>query len=294
MRDWTTEFKSYLADDNEIALCLKLTLSSNTIIRLTDRDTNITVGADTYISDQGFFTSVFDSSIKNSADTYELNLPYYEDGIVKTDLLAEEMKGASFELYLCPVSDLSLGLALLFSGTIGQHTIKDQDFDLELRSLSHKFQNNVGEVYSPLCRVKRFGYGQCGVGLIVADYTESGTVASVLSNKKFTCTDIVSPARVLVDDWYSSGEVIWTSGDNNGLIHRVRFHTYDAGTHTIELEYPSNYVFAVGDTFDIVAGCNRTRERCFVFNNVINMQAEPDMPGSKWAVIPDAKAMLGK
>ena len=36
----------------------------------------------------------------------------------------------------------------------------------------------------------------------------------------------------------------------------------------------------VGDTFDIIAGCDKTRETCqSKFSNIINFRGEPDVPG---------------
>jgi len=50
---------------------------------------------------------------------------------------------------------------------------------------------------------------------------------------------------------------------------------------TVGLSLPMGKSIQVGDTFDIIAGCDKTRETCHSkFNNIINFRGEPDVPGT--------------
>jgi uncharacterized phage protein (TIGR02218 family) len=295
MKDWSRELRDYLAGNNEIAYCLKLALVSGRTYYFTDRDHDITVGGHTWLYSPGFFTSDIQTTSKSSTDNLDLVGAYAdfkEYGITRDILTARELEGATFELYICAVTDLTIPLGLLQSGEVGRITIKDNDYSIELRSLSQRLQQDEGDLYSPTCRVRKFGYGQCGHDLVVADYTESGTVATVTSNKVFTITDITAPARVLVNDWYSYGAVVWLTGENAGLEHKIRDHGYSGGIHTIELDYPTPYDIVVGDAFNIIAGCDRSTTACKKFGNIVNFQGEPYVVGDKSKEYADPRDLM--
>lgn len=48
---------------------------------------------------------------------------------------------------------------------------------------------------------------------------------------------------------------------------------------TIQLFEPVPYPLTIGDTLTAIAGCNKSIEACKNFNNIINYQGEPHIPG---------------
>lgn len=79
------------------------------------------------------------------------------------------------------------------------------------------------------------------------------------------------------DDFFQVGRTDFTSGNNNGFEMELRVWT--SSIARIELLLPMPRVINVGDTLDMIVGCNLTRERCKFFLNIIHMRAEPFMPG---------------
>lgn len=79
-------------------------------------------------------------------------------------------------------------------------------------------------------------------------------------------------------DWYGNGVVRWTSGANSNMLCKVTAYNSD-GTFTLQVPTPSD--IEVGDTLAAVAGCRgRLLEDCRDrFDNVLNFQAEPHLPG---------------
>ena len=58
----------------------------------------------------------------------------------------------------------------------------------------------------------------------------------------------------------------------------MEIKAYTVGAFTLQLPMP--YPVAVGDTFAISAGCDKSKATCKNrFNNLVNMRAEPDLPG---------------
>lgn len=79
-------------------------------------------------------------------------------------------------------------------------------------------------------------------------------------------------------DWFGEGELEWLTGNNAGITAKVKTYAADG---TITLALPMLSTVQVGDTYRLVAGCRKRRtEDCRdKFDNILNMDAEPDAPG---------------
>jgi uncharacterized phage protein (TIGR02218 family) len=76
--------------------------------------------------------------------------------------------------------------------------------------------------------------------------------------------------------YFDHGLVTWTSGANVGRSMEIK--AYVPGQVTLQLPMP--HAIAIGDTYSIVAGCDKTLPTCRDrFDNVVNMRAEPYIPG---------------
>lgn len=76
--------------------------------------------------------------------------------------------------------------------------------------------------------------------------------------------------------YFDHGAITFTSGANDGLSFEVK--AYVPGQITLFL--PTPYQTEAGDTYSMHAGCDKLRETCRDrFNNIVNMRAEPDLPG---------------
>jgi uncharacterized phage protein (TIGR02218 family) len=77
--------------------------------------------------------------------------------------------------------------------------------------------------------------------------------------------------------YFSSGEVEWLTGANAG--RKMEIKEFAAGQFNLVLPMPNN--IAVGDTFNAVAGCDKTFNTCYSkFNNAVNFRGEPHVPGN--------------
>lgn len=105
-------------------------------------------------------------------------------------------------------------------------------------------------------------------------------VTDVESDKAFTC-DAVTQA----DGYFDDGVLVWETGDNAGRSGEVR--TWQGGEMT--LLFRPFHPIQTGDRFVVYPGCQKTRSICLVkFGNVINIRAEPDVPGQdKLMATPD-------
>jgi hypothetical protein len=79
--------------------------------------------------------------------------------------------------------------------------------------------------------------------------------------------------------YFDNGVITFTSGLNfdNG-VPSMEVQSYVPGQWTLELPMP--YLPAIGDTYSMHAGCDYSLETCRDrFNNILNMRAEPYVPG---------------
>lgn len=77
--------------------------------------------------------------------------------------------------------------------------------------------------------------------------------------------------------YFGYGLVTFTSGLNAGLSMEIKVS--DVGLFVLQLPMP--YTCAIGDTYSIKAGCDKSRNTCRdTFSNIVNMRAEPFSSGN--------------
>ena len=102
-------------------------------------------------------------------------------------------------------------------------------------------------------RLKQLGDTRCGINPATAGYSGTGTVTAVDDDR------VIRASGLAVSDagWFGQGVLTWTSGPNAGACE-VRAHSLDRGTARLTLWRRAALPIAVGDTFPVVAGCDRT------------------------------------
>jgi hypothetical protein len=104
---------------------------------------------------------------------------------------------------------------------------------------------------------------------ITTSLTDGLTITAVTNNRQFT----VNSSRA--NGFYDLGEITFNSGNNNGI--KAMVLSYSSGV--IQLFESLPYPLVVGNTLIAIAGCNKTVQACRNFNNIINYQGEPHIPG---------------
>ena len=77
------------------------------------------------------------------------------------------------------------------------------------------------------------------------------------------------------------GRLTWTSGAHDGLTELIRSHRRGADAHRLVFQSDGRPPPEVGDTFSIVAGCDKTFSTCKAkFDNHENFRGFPHLPGN--------------
>ncbi len=252
------------------------TLVDGSVLRYTSADIDVTVGARTF-SHAGpiIKRSRTRSTIGVSVDTLDLEI-YSDDshligGTPFPQAVANGMfDSATVELERCfsaGPGEVIAGTVILFVGRVSDVSTDGMATKMSVRS--HLELLNVSmprNLYQPPCGHSLYGYG-CGV--VRAAFGVNSSVASGSTRQILNC------ALAQAAGYFDIGEIVFTSGPNNGIRRTVR--SYAPGV--VELAYPLPRTANVGDTFTIYPGCDKRMTTCRDrFGNLPRFRATPFVP----------------
>jgi uncharacterized phage protein (TIGR02218 family) len=269
------ELRAHFGEETtSLATCWRIERTDGFVVGFTSLDQPLVIDGLEYSPISGQATA-FEQTLGTEADNMDVSLVFDDERITPDDMRAGLWDYASFFVFMVNYNDLTQGKLLTVRGTVGQVSIEDDaKGTAEFLSLTDNLKQNIGRVYTSSCDVKSLGDERCGVD--VTQYTFSGSVSSVVSLVSFT-SDISGVAKTA--GYFRYGMLTWTSGANAGKSMEVIDHQYDT-TATFVLFQPMPADMAEGDTFEVVAGCDRTFATCkSKFNNVRNFRGFPHIPG---------------
>lgn len=276
MKNFTPAMKAALADPTiVISVCWRITRVDGFVLRLTDLDQPITVLGQLYIPNGSTERTAITFTDGISADNVDIRGIFDSDLITEEDLTLGLYNYARIEVLGVFVDRPDLRPWEILRGRLGETEVERGTYQVKLNSLAHAFRAAVGETTTPICRTV-FGDARCKVNLL--DHRLTGTITEVVDSRTFKVSvAITNPSK------YRFGTFRMTSGVANGQQCEIRSATSD----TITIYLPLRNAPAVGDAVQIDAGCDYTRETCKnVYNNLINMRAEPDLPGQDELLAP--------
>ena len=87
------------------------------------------------------------------------------------------------------------------------------------------------------------------------------------------------------DGWFKGGKLLWTSGSNDGSAFDIKAHDKEGTDVLLTLWMQPVMAPAVGETFEITAGCDKTFATCRMkFSNTPNFRGFPHMPGNDFVL----------
>jgi uncharacterized phage protein (TIGR02218 family) len=182
-------------------------------------------------------------------------------------------------VHLVDWSDPSLRV-LLHKGVLGEIRREGAAFTAELRSLSHRLNEESGRLYTATCSAD-LGDARCTIDLTDAAFRGSGTVASLASASAFRATSLGD----FDDGWFSAGKLAFTSGANAGFAVEVKVHRVALDGVLIELWQVPPEPMAADDAFTVTAGCDKRFATCRDrFANGINFRGFPAIPGNDFVI----------
>jgi uncharacterized phage protein (TIGR02218 family) len=258
-----------------LARLYKAALKNGTVYGFTGLDRDVPYGGVTYKADSGFAPSDYVFSDTLAVDNMEVTGYLDSSQITRADLDAGIWDGATITVYEVNYADLTMTHTIVSVSTIGQITQGKQQLIAEIRGLTQALDKNIvrligSDCQHDFCDTNGIKFGS-GCSLSAGAWTVTGTVASVSSD---TLT-IHDAARTEANHYYTGGMITWTSGLNNGL----KMETSDNTSGQFTLSLPMPYAITVGDTYSLLAGCDKSKATCIARSNMVNHGGFPDVPG---------------
>jgi uncharacterized phage protein (TIGR02218 family) len=261
--------------------CWLITRVDGNVYAWTDCDQPLTVGGHTYSPLEGYSPSANEGKSDFSVDNMEVVGFLDSPAITEIDVAQGKWDYAALDVFMVNRNAISHGNYYMRHGWLGQVKIQTPGvYTAEIRGLSQAVQNNLGDLITPTCRWTFCDANPSGsvlnshCTLNVATFTTSGVaVTSVSSNQEWVASSLTQAAG-----YFAFGYLTWLTGNNAGVSADIQGH---GSGGVILTQLPAIGNVQVGDTFNIVAGCQkRYAQDCVAkFSNGINFGGFPYLPG---------------
>ncbi|MEL6452018.1 MAG: DUF2163 domain-containing protein [Pseudomonadota bacterium] len=245
----------------------------------TDHDRDLSFDGITFRADTGMTASALAQTTGLSVDNTEA-LGALSDAAVREDEIeAGRFDGAEVQSWRVNWADTDVRW-LQFRGTIGEIRRAGGAFHAELRGLTEALNRPLGRIFQKPCTAV-LGDGACGFDLTTPGYRHEGAVDRVTDGRVFEWDGL----NGFEPGWFLRGRLDVTGGAAAGLWGMIKRDTYENDVRRIELWEPVRGAVAAGDVLRLTAGCDKRFETCRLrFNNVLNFQGFPDLPGDDWVM----------
>jgi uncharacterized phage protein (TIGR02218 family) len=269
MRSIPTILASHIQGEvTSLATCWRIKRRDGIVLGFTTHDRPLRINGVIYRAAAGFVPSSMASSNALDVDNLDIEGILADSALSRDDLLAGHYDLAEVDIFLVNWAAPEAGAVILKTGFLGDASLKDNDFTVEVRGLSQLLQTDIGDVYSPECRASLGDY-RCKVRL--GAFRVLGAVTAVTDSETFS-----DSTRSEADGWFDYGVLAWLTGANAGLECDVK--TFAGGQVALAEPMPGNIL--IGDRYEMTAGCDKRFSTCRTkFANSRNFRGEPAVPG---------------
>ena len=274
MKQVSSEMQAHLTQEvTTLCTCWKLKRRDGEKLCFTDHDVPVTFETDTYGAQSGFTPSAIEAHAGLNVDNLDVEGLLSAETITEADIQAGLYDFAEIDIFMLNYENPSMGMVKMRRGYLGEVSLNGQQFVAEVRGMTQRLSQTIGELYSPSCRAS-LGDTRCKVNIAARTY--SASIASTSSAQRFTLT-----GRPEISGTFEGGLVKFTSGANAGLSMEIKEHRYaSSGESAYVLALPLPYTIAVSDALVLTEGCDKTLTTCAArFSNVVNFRGEPHVPG---------------
>ncbi|MEO9685900.1 MAG: DUF2163 domain-containing protein [Tateyamaria sp.] len=245
----------------------------------TDHDRPLSFEGVTFKAETGLTASALAQSTGLSVDNTEALGALTDAAVREDDIEAGRFDGAEVRAWLVNWADPDTRW-LQFRGTIGELRRAGGAFHAELRGLTEALNRPLGRIYQKPCTAV-LGDGNCTFDVTQPGYQFEGPIVRVIDGRVFEWDDLngFEPA------WFQRGRLDIVDGLSAGLWGMIKRDVFEAGVRRIELWEPIRGALEAGDELRLTAGCDKRFETCRLkFNNLLNFQGFPDLPGDDWVM----------
>lgn len=257
-----------------LARCWLVTRTDGVRLGFTDHDLDLEFEGIVFEPETGFTPSAIETSTGLAPDSHEVTGALSSDRINAEDIARGVYTGAEVALYLVDWQNVE-DRVLLSRGAIGEIRRGDIAFEAEITGFAERLNQPVGRAFLHTCEC-RLGEAKCGVEVSDPAYRGVGVVTAAADPQQIGAAGL----QAYEPGWFTNGLLVWTSGANAGLEAHVKAHLMAGGEALIDLWLSPALPVALGDQFEITAGCDKTASTCAArFGNIENFRGFPHVPG---------------
>jgi uncharacterized phage protein (TIGR02218 family) len=241
----------------------------------TSHDEEVTWGTEVFRKCKSLMESASEQASELGAvGNIELQGILSDEAISESDLYAGLYDDAFIEVWEKSWDDTTDTIKRIAAGWAGSPSHGEDGFKVEVLGPGERMlQQPLLRTISPGCRWE-FGGPECGVDAEALKI--AGVAVTAVTSRAFFVCDAVDPMAAAQWD---RGKIRWLTGDNAGTVCEVK--TVDFATGVVVLWQPSGFVGQVGDTFDLLPGCDLAYDGgCTVYDNKVRNGGFPDVPGT--------------
>ena len=259
--------------------CWAVTRRDGVTHGFTDHDQTLAFEGLSFKADTGLSALALQQSTGLSVDNTEVMGALSDASIREADVEAGRYDEADIRCWLVNWADVSVRW-LQFRGTLGEMTRAGGAFRAELRGLTEALNRPIGRVFQKPCTAV-LGDPSCAFDLAVPGYRDDRPAEMVEARQGFLWSDL----QGFEPGWFARGRLDVLSGEAARLWGIVkRDELTDAG-RLVSLWEPLRAQVSPGDMVRLTAGCDKRMETCRLkFNNLLNYQGFPDIPGEDWVM----------
>lgn len=265
--------------------CWALERKDGTVLGFTDHDCMLSFDGMEFKADTGLSALALQQSTGLSVDNTEALGALSDVAIREDDIEAGRYDGAEIRAWLVNWQDTEQR-HLQFRGTIGELRRTGGAFEAELRGLTEALNRPLGRVYQKPCSAV-LGDKNCTFALNTLGYSTERQAAEIVERRVFRFEAFGG----FDDRWFQYGRLVVQSGPAKGLAGTIKRDRIEGGFRVIELWHPLRAPVTTQDELRIEAGCDKRALTCRLkFENFVNFQGFPDIPGDDWSITDPAKA----
>ena len=269
MKTLSSQLQSHLQGSlTTLAWLWKVTRQDSTVFGFTDHDQDITLSGVTYSASSGVAASTLQLKAGANVDNSEVSGMLDSAAITDADILAGLWDGATVLISICNWADLTQGVVIIQTGTIGNISFGGIGYKAEIRSIGQALQQTVGRTMRRQCDAN-LGDTRCGVNL--TPFTVTGSVTTVTDRLTLSVTAVPPGVTATITGTVAGtagavgsqtirqifapsafpdrlgGSFVWTGGSNSGQTSTV--NSSDPGA--ISLSTVMTQDIAIGDAYSI-------------------------------------------
>jgi len=245
----------------------------------TDHDNELSFEGITFRAESGLTASALAQSTGLSVDNTEALGALSDAAVREDDIEAGRFDGAEVRAWLVNWADPDTRW-LQFRGTIGEIRRAGGAFRAELRGLTEALNRPLGRIYQKPCTAV-LGDGACRFDVTQPGYRYEGAADRVRDGRVFEWDGLVG----FDDSWFQRGRLDVLTGGSAGLWGMIKRDSTGDGVRRIELWEAIRGGLSDGDTLRLTVGCDKRFDTCRLrFDNLLNFQGFPDLPGDDWVM----------